>query len=60
MRCGLVVVRMNVYGMEVVVVECCGASDCVVTGGSVEMNVVRLPWLVMLYVWMYGSQRSVE
>ena len=28
--------------------ECCGVSDCVVTGDNVEMTVVRLPWLVML------------
>ena len=40
------------------VVECCGSDDCVMTGGSVEMTMVRLPWLVMLYV--YESQRSVE
>ena len=40
--------RMNVGDMEVVVVECCGVDDCVMTGGSVEMTVVRLPWLVML------------
>ena len=40
--------RMNVCDMEVVVVECCGVNDCVTTGGSVEMTVVRLPWLVML------------
>ena len=46
--CELVVMRMNVCDMEVVVVECCGVCDCVVVGGSVEMTVVRLPWLVML------------
>ena len=32
----------------VVVVEGCGVNDCVMTGGNVEMTVVRLPWLVML------------
>ena len=38
-RCELVVVRMNVCDMEVVVVvECCGVDDCVMTGGSVEMT----------------------
>ena len=40
--------KMNVCVMEVAVVECCGVSDCVVTGRSVEMTVARLPWLVML------------
>ena len=41
---------MNVCDMVVVVVvvKCCGLSDCVVTGGSVEMTVLRLQWLVML------------
>ena len=29
-------------------VRCCGVNDCVMTGGSVELAVVRLPWLVML------------
>ena len=28
-------------------VECYGVNDCVMTG-SVEMTVVRLPWLLML------------
>ena len=42
------VVRMNVCDVEVVVAECCGVNDCVMTGGSVEMTVMRLPWLVML------------
>ena len=42
------VVRMNVCGVEVVVVECCGVHDCVMTGGSVEMIVVRLPWFLTL------------
>ena len=46
MRCELVVVMMNVCDMEVV--ECCGVNDCVLTAGSVEMTVVRLPWLVTL------------
>ena len=26
----------------------CGVNDCVMTGGSVEMTVMRLPWLVAL------------
>ena len=30
----------------VVVVECCVVNDCVMTGGSVEMTVMRLPRLV--------------
>ena len=47
-RCELVVVRMNICDVEVVVVECCGVDDCVMTGGSVEMTVARLPWLVTL------------
>ena len=42
-RYELDIVTMNVCDMEVVVVGCCGVSDCVVlTGGSVEMTVVRL------------------
>ena len=48
MRCELVVVWMNVCDMEVVVVEGCGVNDCVVTGGSVELTVAMLPWLVTL------------
>ena len=39
--------RMNVCDM-VVVVECCGVRDCLVSGGSEEMTVMRLPWLMML------------
>ena len=39
---------MAVCDVEVVVVECCGVNDCVMTGGSVEMTVVMLPWLVTL------------
>ena len=46
MMCELVVVRMAVCDVEVVVVECCGVNDCVMTGGSAEMTVMRLPWLV--------------
>ena len=42
------VVGMNVCDIEVVVVECCGVNDCVMTGGSVELTVMRLPWLVTL------------
>ena len=42
------VVGMNVCDVEVVVVECCGVNDCVMTGGSVEMTVMRLPWLMTL------------
>ena len=48
MRCELVVVRMNACDVEVVVVECCGVNDCVMTAGRVEMTVARLPWLVTL------------
>ena len=44
--CELVVVRMAVCDVEVVVVECCGVNDCVMTGGSAEMTVMKLPWLV--------------
>ena len=44
--CELVVVRMAVCDVEVVVVECGGVNDCVMTGGCVEMTVIRLPWLV--------------
>ena len=39
------VVGMNVCDVEVVV-ECCVVNDCVLTGGSVEMTVMRLPWSV--------------
>ena len=41
---------MNVCDMVVVVVVmgCCEVSECVVTGGTVEMTVAGLPWLVML------------
>ena len=39
---------MNACDVEVVVVECCGVNDYVMTGGSVEMTVARLPWLVKL------------
>ena len=39
------VVGMNVCGVEVVVEECCGVNDCVMTGGSVKMTVMRLSWL---------------
>ena len=42
------VVGMNVYDVKVVAVECCGVYDCVMTGGSVEMTALRLPWLVTL------------
>ena len=57
--CELVVVKMAVCDVEVlVVVECCGVNDCVMTGGSAEMTVMRLPWLVTVQV--YGSQRWVE
>ena len=52
MRCELAVATMNVCdvvaAVVVMVVKCCEVSDRVVTGGSVEMIVVRLPWLVML------------
>ena len=44
--CELVVVRMAVCDVEVVVVECCGVNDCVMIGGSAEMTVMRLSWLV--------------
>ena len=44
--CELVVVRMALCDVEVVVVECCGVHDCVATGGSAEMAVMWLPWLV--------------
>ena len=54
----MVVVRMNVCDVEVVVVEFCDVNDCMMSGGSVEMNVMRLPWSVTL--WLYGSQRWVE
>ena len=40
------VVRMAVCDVEVVAVECCGVNDCVMTGGCVEMTMMRLPWLV--------------
>ena len=40
-----VVVRMAVCDVEVVV-ECCGVNDCGMTGGSAEMTVMRLPWMV--------------
>ena len=42
--------RMDACDMVfvVVVVEWCRVNDCVVTGGSVEMSVVRVPWLVVL------------
>ena len=43
------VVRTNACDVEVVVVECCGVNDCVMTGGSVEMTVVRL------YIYIYIS-----
>ena len=36
---------MNACDAEVVV-KCCGVNDCMMTGGSVEMTVARLPWLV--------------
>ena len=42
------VVGMAVGDVEVVVGECCGVNDCVITGGSVEMTMARLPWLVTL------------
>ena len=31
---------MNICDVEVVVVECCGVNDCVLTGGSVEVTMV--------------------
>ena len=47
--CELVVVRMAARDVEVVVVEC-GVNECVMTGGSAEMTVMRLPWLVTAHM----------
>ena len=39
--CELLVVRMAACDVEVMVMECSGVNDCVMTGGCVEMTVMR-------------------
>ena len=38
----------DVCDVEVVMVECCGVNDCVMSGGSVGVTVMRLSWSVTL------------